>query len=185
MENQVSSSALPNGQPPSPESPSPQKTRSNFLVWIAIAVVTLTIGIGIGLALGKYSTPASPTSSQISSYEDCVNAKGSIVQESYPATCVTADEKRFIQPLTDKEKKSLQPPDQNPDYKQSCMERGGLWLTEYLECESESSPNLSSEWCTNLGGEFSECQSPCRHDPKFQSGQISCATVCVKVCQFK
>lgn len=166
-----------------PEIFTPQQPKSSLALWIVIGVVILAIGIGIGLAVGKYSTQ--PISSPISSYDDCVKAKGSLIQESYPATCATVDGQRFIQPLTDEEKQSLQPPDQNPDYKQLCIERGGLWLTEYLECTSESSPNLNSEWCTDLGGEFSECQSPCRHDPKFQSGEVNCAAICTKVCQFK
>lgn len=77
--------------------PSPQKSKPNFVIWIAAGVITLAIGVGIGLALGRYSPP---TSSQISSYEDCVNAKGSIVQMSYPATCVTVDGQRFTQTVS-------------------------------------------------------------------------------------
>ncbi len=36
----------------------------------------------------------------IDSYESCVAAKGSRIQESYPATCVTSLGTRFTQPLT-------------------------------------------------------------------------------------
>jgi len=43
----------------------------------------------------------------VSTYEECINAKGSVIQESYPATCVTRDKKRFTQPLTDEERKKL------------------------------------------------------------------------------
>jgi hypothetical protein len=35
----------------------------------------------------------------INSYDSCVTAKGSIIQESYPATCVTRLGARFIQPV--------------------------------------------------------------------------------------
>jgi hypothetical protein len=156
----------------------PPQSKSNIWVWIAAGAIILTIGIGVGLALARYSPKL------ISSYEECVKANGNQIQLIYPGICYTKDGRSFREVLTDEEKKNLQPPDQNPDYKRSCVERGGLWLTEYLECESMSSPNLNSEWCTNLEGIFSECQSPCRHDPKFQSGEVNCATVCVKVCQF-
>lgn len=74
---------------------STSKPQSHVFVWIAAGVVTLAIGIGIGLAIGKYSSKA-----QISSYDDCVKAKGSRIQESYPATCVTAGGQRFIQPIS-------------------------------------------------------------------------------------
>src|SRR3989338_2886533 len=44
-------------------------------------------------------------------YEECIKAPGSVLQESYPATCVTKDGKSFRQILTDEEKKKLEPPD--------------------------------------------------------------------------
>jgi hypothetical protein len=37
----------------------------------------------------------------VNSYESCASAKGSIIQESYPATCVTRLGFRFTQPTTD------------------------------------------------------------------------------------
>ncbi len=39
----------------------------------------------------------------INSYETCITAPGSKIQESYPAICVTSDGKRFIQPLSPNE----------------------------------------------------------------------------------
>ena len=96
----------------------PQNPKPNFVIWIAAGVVILSIGIGLGLglALGKYSPLNSPpASSQITSYEECVNAKGSIVTESYPAACITTSGQRFIQQLSDEEKQSLQPPDQTSE----------------------------------------------------------------------
>ena len=86
MENQTS---------PSPESSSLQKSRPNFLIWIAAGVAILAIGIGVGLAVGKYSPK------QISSYEDCIKAKGSSIQESYPGACVTVSGQSFVQPVSD------------------------------------------------------------------------------------
>ncbi len=82
------------------------KPNSHVVVKIVAGAVMLTIGIGIGLALGKYSPK------QISSYEECVKANGSVVLKSYPGRCITANGLRFTQPLTDDEKKKLQPPDE-------------------------------------------------------------------------
>jgi len=179
MENHLPPNQPIQSTPPISPAVPISKPKNHVVVWIFVGAVILTIGISIGLIAGKYFRP-----SQISSYEECIKANGNQIQLIYPGNCVTKDGRSFREVLTEEEKKNLQPPDQNPDYKRSCVERGGLWLTEYLECESMSSPNLNSEWCTDLKGEFSGCQSPCRHDPKFQSGEVNCATVCVKVCQF-
>lgn len=35
----------------------------------------------------------------ITSYSECVQAKGSVIQESYPARCVTEKGQTFIQPV--------------------------------------------------------------------------------------
>ena len=52
---------------------------------------------------------------------------------------------------------------------------GGRWLQEYNECEY-----LPRQQCENLGGEFNECASACRHDPE----AMMCILMCVQVCQF-
>lgn len=49
------------------------------------------------VAYQKYSEYFSLKS--IDSYEACITAKGSVIQESYPATCVTRLGSRFIQPI--------------------------------------------------------------------------------------
>jgi len=46
----------------------------------------------------------------ISSYEECLVSEGSSLQESYPATCVTRNQQRFVQPLTAEEAAKLLPP---------------------------------------------------------------------------
>jgi hypothetical protein len=43
-------------------------------------------------------------------YQECVEAPGSMIQESYPATCITKNGARFTQPLTNEESKKLVPP---------------------------------------------------------------------------
>lgn len=46
----------------------------------------------------------------INSYESCVSVKGSVIQTSYPATCVTRLGSRYTQPLTEEQMQSLLPP---------------------------------------------------------------------------
>jgi len=184
MENQDTKSLDPITSPVQTPPPSIPPSTSKPAVFPILFVVLILALLGATGVFAYQNWQMRQRLNAPTTYEECIKAPGSSLQESYPGTCVTKDGKSFVQPLTDEEKKNLQPPDQNPDYKRSCVERGGLWLTEYLECESMSSPNLNSEWCTDLKGEFSECQSPCRHAPKFQSGEVNCATVCVKVCQF-
>jgi len=71
--------------------------KSNLWVWIGVCVVMLGVGIGIGLFLGKQIY--SQNTVQIDSYDQCVVAKGSYVQESNPATCVTSNGLRFKGPI--------------------------------------------------------------------------------------
>ena len=52
---------------------------------------------------------------------------------------------------------------------------GSRWLQEYNECEY-----LPKTQCENLGGEYHECASACRHDPD----AMMCILMCVQVCQF-
>jgi len=56
-----------------------------------------------------------------------------------------------------------------------CRESGGIWLSEFNECEGAEKP-----MCDELGGFFTTCDSACRHDP---SGRI-CTMQCVPVCKF-
>lgn len=50
----------------------------------------------------------------VSTYEECIALPGSVLQESYPATCVTKNNQRFTQPLTAEEEAKLQPPSPTP-----------------------------------------------------------------------
>ncbi|MBI2310083.1 hypothetical protein HYU89_04275 [Candidatus Collierbacteria bacterium] len=79
-----------------PTVPPPAETSGpRWLLWLIAGLVLLALGIAIGIFLPKlFSGPT------ISNYENCLAAKGSRVQESYPATCVTASGRRFIQPVS-------------------------------------------------------------------------------------
>lgn len=59
----------------------------------------------------------------------------------------------------------------------SCIKEGADWLTQFNECES---PTLTESYCQKLGGKFSGCESPCRHNPKSDI----CQTLCMAVCKF-
>lgn len=61
---------------------------------ILIAVLIL-----LGTLCYTYYYWQSHQSGVIDSYESCVAANGSRIQESYPATCVTKSGARFIQPI--------------------------------------------------------------------------------------
>ncbi|HXV51141.1 MAG TPA: hypothetical protein VD689_03340, partial [Nitrosopumilaceae archaeon] len=54
-----------------------------------------------------------------------------------------------------------------------CERYGGNWLEEYRECEY-----ISPQQCSLMGGEFSECESACRHDPTAEICTLQCVFVC-------
>lgn len=56
-----------------------------------------------------------------------------------------------------------------------CQLNSGNWLAEHQECETGN-----SLWCEQTGGEFSECESACRHNPETDI----CTMQCVAVCKF-
>lgn len=41
------------------------------------------------------------TDTKVTNYEECINARGSTILESYPAICVSVSDKRFVQPLSE------------------------------------------------------------------------------------
>jgi zinc transport system substrate-binding protein len=63
---------------------------------------------------------------------------------------------------------------EHSELEEKCEEAGGNWLEEFGECE-----NIESAKCSELGGEFDGCASPCRH----QEDAEVCAQVCVEVCR--
>jgi hypothetical protein len=54
-----------------------------------------------------------------------------------------------------------------------CSGSGGTWLAEFSECEY-----VSSGWCADAGGVFSECESACRHKPDAEFCTLQCVPVC-------
>lgn len=167
----------------------PQKPGPNFLVWIAAGVITLATGIGVGLAVGKYSSSASiPSTCQCPDKTACPNNDVGLCPEKLPEGSFCGGIAAIMCPDGYKCKYDGNYPDAsgscvktpvpvNPisNRKTSCEQAGGKWLEKYKECE-----NIESQVCKNLGGNFNECDSPCRNDPT--AGK--CITLCVAVCKF-
>ncbi len=62
------------------------------------------------------------------------------------------------------------------DHEEECSEHSGTWIEDHEECEG-----ISKEDCEEIGGEFNECASACRHEP----GEVICTLQCVLVCSFE
>lgn len=80
-----------------------QLSRTKSFLFLALGLLFTILLFGAIMLVNK-------TSVLISSYADCLNAKGSLIQESYPSVCVTKSGQRFVQELTEEEKKNLLPP---------------------------------------------------------------------------
>lgn len=65
---------------------------------LVYTALTLIFGILLG-AGGLFAYQEYSAAPAVTSYEECIKARGSVIQESYPATCVTRDKKRFTQPV--------------------------------------------------------------------------------------
>jgi len=61
-----------------------------------------------------------------------------------------------------------------PNLQKECEQNNGEWLADHQECEY-----ANPEWCENVGGEYHECESACRH-----SDAEICTMQCVMVCKF-
>jgi len=103
----------PTGASPAASQPptEPEKPKSNKILLFGIALLLVAI---IGTAAYLFYQNQNKQTPQPTSYEECVNAQDSVIQESYPATCVTKDGERFIQPLSEEEQQNLKPPTPTP-----------------------------------------------------------------------
>lgn len=57
-----------------------------------------------------------------------------------------------------------------------CVNYGGTWIDEANECEG-----ISARYCQEIGGEFIECGSACRHNADAEV----CTLQCVQYCTFE
>ena len=130
-------------QPPTPPMPIPPvisslEPKSKVWLWVTGGILLLVAGFVVGIFLGKQLY--SQNTAQIDSYDQCVAATGSIVQESYPATCITTSGQRFIQPLTDEEKQNLQPPDQTSELTDTATATWKTYTNDKLKIELKYPP---------------------------------------------
>ena len=100
--------------------------------------------------------------SAIDNFEECA-AVGNPIMESYPRQCRTSDGQTFVEEIPSRIA--------SPEYR--CNDFGGTWLGEFNECEY-----ISSEQCSELNGEYLECESACRHDPNADVCTLQCVPVC-------
>lgn len=91
-------SPLPQHDQPTPQPTMPAGAHLSMQsIRIALAF-TIGILVGVGGLLG-YQTYV--TASQITTYEACILARGSRIQETFPPTCVTRNGTHFVQRLPD------------------------------------------------------------------------------------
>ncbi|GEM_PF-2393866 len=135
MDNPASTIPIP-PQIPAPI-PFPSPKISTFPVFFTILVLTLLVVTGV---FGYQNWQLRQQLNAPTTYEECIKAPGSVLQESYPATCVTRNGERFKQPLTDEEKKKLQPPDSTANWKTYTDKKYGFSfnLPEYYQTENKS-----------------------------------------------
>lgn len=89
-----------------------QKTQSGFAHVGLVLLLVIVLGVvgGGGFYIWhknheKKNTNTSQSTSKtakVTNYAECLKAKGSIVQDSYPAICVTKDKQSFTQPIEQK-----------------------------------------------------------------------------------
>lgn len=89
----------PAAPPPSPDSHQlePDKKQKNFpIIILSIGLVSV---LGIASFFGYQYFKAQSTS-PASTYEECTQIKGSIIQESYPETCITPNGQHFTHDIS-------------------------------------------------------------------------------------
>lgn len=88
----------PVSMPQTSASPSPKKLLQP--TYFALTLIAgILMGVGGLFAYQEYSSQRAVSS--VTTYDECVTAPGSRIQESYPATCITKNGNRFTQPTID------------------------------------------------------------------------------------
>lgn len=88
-------------------SPPAETYSRRWFVWLAFGLIFLVFGIAVGV-FSVTLFNRSLTQPKISSYEECVSAKGSILTQSYPSICITKDgQQKFVHPTPKKEQQDI------------------------------------------------------------------------------
>lgn len=70
------------------------KSKGRLLITASTAFILISSFLLSNLRSARISPVAA-------SFADCIKVPGSIIQESYPETCITKDGQRFVRPLED------------------------------------------------------------------------------------
>lgn len=109
------------------------------------------LGAVVVLGLIGVAIYFSYTSPSVTDYESCAEAEGSVIMESYPEQCRTADGETFTRELDEKEEERLNPPtsDRNTSEREDEeLEEGG----EESEGGETGLTNPASVHCEEQGG---------------------------------
>jgi len=82
--------------PPIPEASLKPKSKLSLPIIVALVILILALGT-VGYLVYKNATSRTLN---ITTYQDCAKAKGSLIQESFPPVCVTKDGQRFTQEVS-------------------------------------------------------------------------------------
>ncbi len=82
--------------------------RGNVLFLLVGAFAIVAIAIAGYFTWSRYITP--PNKAPLT-WEECLKVPGATMLMTYPGQCVTPDGRKVVQPLSEEEKKKLQPPD--------------------------------------------------------------------------
>ncbi|OGG03149.1 hypothetical protein A2W14_03535 [Candidatus Gottesmanbacteria bacterium RBG_16_37_8] len=80
---------------------------------LILILTGMILFVGLGLILSTFFK-SKTTSPKPTTYDECLLLEGSILTRSYPATCVTKDGLRFVEPLSEEELQNLLPPSLPP-----------------------------------------------------------------------
>jgi len=90
--------------------------RSQILLGLGLILLVLLTVTTVGF-LANQIKKLKQKAQRPTSYQECTEAPGSKVQETYPAICATKDGVRFVQPLSEEEQKKLKPPEETENWK--------------------------------------------------------------------
>lgn len=77
---------------------------------LKIGLGLVVIVIAIGGFLFWQRDQVKPTPKEVT-WEECTKLPGAVIMESYPAQCSAPDGSHAVQPLSEQEKKGLEPPE--------------------------------------------------------------------------
>jgi hypothetical protein len=152
-----------------------KKTTRIIVVFLLLLVIAVT---GVIAVLQLRNTDPD---SVVTTFDECATAKGSSILELYPEICVTREGVKFTRHIysTDKPQPTIIQTRTYETAKTLCEQNNWLWLSEHSECEQ-----MRPETCEQAGGQYNECESSCRHNLAYQTGEVACIQVCVPVCKF-